>query len=352
MIGKRITITPFTPPNQSKFNKYSIKPEDIFKALNNNTKSDKVQAIAPLHQPKKVQTSYATHKFNSIYPNSTIGPKLNKQAVAPHPKMLNIKRDSRQNPFQRIHPVSRETVVPSVNFTEFNSSMFYTESRVISMVKQLIVKMDSEYPKLKEIRKMSREMDKALWKKDLVRVYEFCSLLDKVGSLDLEKQAILQSEGGNTASLNSFGDQDQVVNAQLKLLDFELPPNMKQGFFTKEIVLFNRKVMKAFNKNYFWVLEHDGPKKQPQNEDKRHSQLELQPKFQKSPLKSIDFSLEDSTDRTQGEDTHQPSIIELETPSLYIERKQNNDSVFSLKSGLSSDLANSTSYKLSLRCQN
>lgn len=187
MIGKRITITPFTPPNQSKFNKYSIKPEDIFKALNNNTKSDKVQAIAPLHQPKKVQTSYATHKFNSIYPNSTIGPKLNKQAVAPHPKMLNIKRDSRQNPFQRIHPVSRETVVPSVNFTEFNSSMFYTESRVISMVKQLIVKMDSEYPKLKEIRKMSREMDKALWKKDLVRVYEFCSLLDKVGSLDLEK---------------------------------------------------------------------------------------------------------------------------------------------------------------------
>lgn len=95
------------------------------------------------------------------------------------------------------------------------------------MVKQLIVKMDSEYPKLKEIRKMSREMDKALWKKDLVRVYEFCSLLDKVGSLDLEKQAILQSEGGNTASLNSFGDQDQVVNAQLKLLDFELPPNMK-----------------------------------------------------------------------------------------------------------------------------
>ena len=52
-------------------------------------------------------------------------------------------------------------------------------------------------------------------------------------------------------------------------MDFDLPDSMKEGFFKKNIVVFNKKVLRAFNKNYFWVLEHNGNGRQTSSGKKK-----------------------------------------------------------------------------------
>lgn len=141
----------------------------------------------PPNQPKKLKTSYYQHKFNSIYPKHTIGPKLDKKAVAPHPVIDNIHDEQVINPFDRIQPVSQETVVPSINFSVHNSSFYYTPPKLLEMIKILICYLDEEYETLKEVRKLSRGMDRSLWKLNLTRVYEYCNLIEKIGSLEKAK---------------------------------------------------------------------------------------------------------------------------------------------------------------------
>ena len=101
--------------------------------------------------------------------------------------------------------------------TTYESSFFYTEPVLVEMVKKLVLMLDEEYGKLKEIRKMCRNIDRCLWKQNLLAVFEFSTLIDKIGSLELMKQKIfsISEAGSQSLSRSNKGlksiDQDRRV---------------------------------------------------------------------------------------------------------------------------------------------